>query len=162
MSKGYGDIEVIVPNVVGKPIDVAEKLLDENALIIGKVEYVDSDIYEAGTVVNQDIASGEKVTAKTPINVTVAGKVEDENEKKEESEKAKIISIALPTDRNSVHVKAVTRPVGGSTETTIYESTLNPHEKPEVVLRVLGSSKLELVIYFDGVVASTKTIDFTK
>ena len=161
VSKGYGDIEVIVPNVVGKPLDVAEKLLDENTLIIGKVEYVDSDIYEAGTVVNQDIASGEKVTAKTPINVTVAGKVE-EHDKNAGGEKAKIISIALPTDRNSVHVKAVTRPSGGGVESTIYESTLNPHEKPEVVLRVLGTSKLDLMIYFDGNLASTKTIDFTK
>lgn len=164
VSKGYGDIEVIVPNVVGKTLEAAEKLLNENTLIIGKVEYVDSDIYDAGTVVNQDIASGERVTAKTPINVTVAGKVEDDNDKTTSggSEKAKIISIALPTDRTSVAVKAVTRPVGGGTETTIYESTLNPQEKPEVVLRVLGTSKLELVIYFDGVVASTKTIDFSK
>ena len=63
--------------------------------------------------------------------------------------------------RKVVCKKAVTRPVGGGTEKVIYEATHDPSQKPEVVLRIVGTSKLELVIYFDGVQASSKIIEFT-
>lgn len=77
VSKGYEDMEVIVPYLVGKKIDAAQQLLLKNTLKMGKVEYVESDIYEPGTVINQSIASGESVKAKTEVNVKVAGKVSD-------------------------------------------------------------------------------------
>jgi len=185
VSKGYDDIEVVVPNIVGKKLDIAEQILDETSLVIGKVVYKETDIYEPGTVIKQDISSGEKVTAKTPINVTVAGEIEDDPEEKTDEnkdensegdkkttsnnggssssnlERAKTISIALPSDRASVNVKATTRPVGGGAETEFYNATLNTSQK-EVNLRVIGKSKLELVIYFDGVQVSTKVVDFTE
>jgi len=163
VSNGFGDIEVVVPNVVGKKLDVAKEMLEDLHLELDEkdIEYVDSDIFEDGIVIKQDIADGERVSPKTKIKVTVSGKPDSGNAT-DNGKKQKLITISLPEDRESVHVRVVTRPVGGSTETEIYEATLNTRQKQEFDLKVMGASKVELVVYFDGAVASTKTIDFTK
>lgn len=167
VSKGYEDMEVIVPYLVGKKIDAAQQLLLKNTLKMGKVEYVESDIYETGTVINQSIASGESVKAKTEVNVKVAGKVSDENEGKTEppvqTTRTKTISIDLPTDRASVAVRVVSKPADGSSaEKEVFSATLNPQKDPQVVLKVKGSTKNEFSIYFDGVLVSSKVVDFSE
>lgn len=167
VSKGYEDMEVIVPYLVGKKIDAAQQLLLKNTLKMGKVEYVESDIYEPGTVINQSIASGESVKAKTEVNVKVAGKVSDENEGKTEppvqTTRTKTISIDLPTDRASVAVRVVSKPADGSSaEKEVFSATLNPQKDPQVVLKVKGSTKNEFSIYFDGVLVSSKVVDFSE
>lgn len=167
VSKGYEDMEVIVPYLVGKKIDAAQQLLLKNTLKMGKVEYVESDIYEPGTVINQSIASGESVKAKTEVNVKVAGKVSDENEGKTETPaqttRTKTISIDLPTDRASVAVRVVSKPADGSSaEKEVFSATLNPQKDPQVVLKVKGSTKNEFSIYFDGVLVSSKVVDFSE
>ncbi len=171
VSKGYDDIEVVVPYLVGKKMDVAEKLLDSSNLTVGKVTYVESDIYDAGTVINQGIASGEKVSAKTAVSITVAGKTKaDNNSDKTNEDKnqttnkvsTRTLSIGLPTDRSSVQVKVVAKPMDSSGgEETKFNSTVNTSES-ELVLKVSGSGKVEYTIYFDGSVASTKVVDFSK
>ena len=167
VSKGYEDMEVIVPYLVGKKIDAAQQLLLKNTLKMGKVEYVESDIYEPGTVINQSIASGESVKAKTEVNVKVAGKVSDKNEGKTEppvqTTRTKTISIDLPTDRASVAVRVVSKPADGSSaEKEVFSATLNPQKDPQVVLKVKGSTKNEFSIYFDGVLVSSKVVDFSE
>lgn len=167
VSKGYEDMEVIVPYLVGKKIDAAQQLLLKNTLKMGKVEYVESDIYEPGTVINQSIASGESVKAKTEVNVKVAGKVSDENKGKTETPaqttRTKTISIDLPTDRASVAVRVVSKPADGSSaEKEVFSATLNPQKDPQVVLKVKGSTKNEFSIYFDGVLVSSKVVDFSE
>lgn len=167
VSKGYEDMEVIVPYLVGKKIDAAQQLLLKNTLKMGKVEYVESDIYEPGTVINQSIASGESVKAKTEVNVKVAGKVSDKNEGKTEppvqTTRTKTISIDLPTDRASVAVRVVSKPADGSSaEKEVFSATLNPQKDPQVVLKVKGSTKNEFSIYFDGVPVSSKVVDFSE
>lgn len=167
VSKGYEDMEVIVPYLVGKKIDAAQQLLLKNTLKMGKVEYVESDIYEPGTVINQSIASGESVKAKTEVNVKVAGKVSDKNEGKTETPvqttRTKTISIDLPTDRASVAVRVVSKPADGSSaEKEVFSATLNPQKDPQVVLKVKGSTKNEFSIYFDGVLVSSKVVDFSE
>lgn len=172
VSKGLDGVEIVVPNCVGKTIDAAEKLLDSHSLTLGKVEYVESDIYNPGTVINQDISSGETVDAKTKINLTVARKKTDsKDDKKTDSESTgssthtntKTLSISLPTDRSSVAVKVVSKPVGGGSESVVFpESTINTSERPEVVLKVSGTGKNEFTIYFDGAVASKKIVDFSE
>ncbi len=171
VSKGYDDIEVVVPYLVGKKMDVAEKLLDSSNLTVGKVTYVESDIYDAGTVINQGIASGEKVSAKTAVSITVAGKTKtDNNSDKTNDDKnqttnkvsTRTLSIGLPTDRSSVQVKVVAKSMDSSGgEETKFNSTVNTSES-ELVLKVSGSGKVEYTIYFDGSVASTKVVDFSK
>lgn len=164
VSNGFGDIEVVVPNIVGKKLEVAKEMLDELYLELDEkeIEYVDSDVFEDGIVIKQDIADGERVSPKTKIKVTVSGKPEDGDETSGNGKKSKLITISLPEDRESVHVRVVTRPAGGNTETEIYEATHNTKQKQEFELKVIGTSKVELVVYFDGVEASTKTIDFSK
>ncbi len=175
VSKGYDDIEVVVPYLVGKKLDVAEKMLDDSKLSVGEIKYVESDIYNAGTVINQSIASGETVNAKTAIDLTVAGTTKDNSKKDDENENENVqhtqpsdkvssrtLSIGLPTDRSTVQVKVVSKSADSSgSEKTEFNSTVNTSEA-ELVLKVSGSGKVEYTIYFDGNQVSTKTVDFSK
>lgn len=175
VSKGYDDIEVVVPYLVGKKLDAAEKMLDDSKLSVGEIKYVESDIYNAGTVINQGIASGETVNAKTAIDLTVAGTTKDNSKKDDEGEEENVqhtqpsnkagsrtLSIGLPTDRSTVQVKVVSKSADSNgSEKTEFNSTVNTSEA-ELVLKVSGSGKVEYTIYFDGSQVSTKTVDFSK
>ena len=57
----------------------------------------------------------------------------------------------------------VSKPADGSSaEKEVFSATLNPQKDPQVVLKVKGSTKNEFSIYFDGVLVSSKVVDFSE
>ena len=54
-----------MPQIVGKTLDEARRLLDESGLSFGNTVNVDNDEYPAGYVVKASVAAGEEVEAGT-------------------------------------------------------------------------------------------------
>lgn len=70
ISKGTED--ATVPDVVGKNLDAATKLLKENNLDVGTVTEVYSDSYDAGEVVYQETDAGTKLEKGSLINLQIS------------------------------------------------------------------------------------------
>ena len=70
ISKGPED--ATVPDVVGKNLDAATKLLKENNLDVGTVTEVYSDSYDAGEVVYQETDAGTKLEKGSLINLQIS------------------------------------------------------------------------------------------
>ncbi len=78
VNYGTGDIEV--PDIVGMRKSKGEEALIEAGLVLGSVEYVNSDS-PVGEIIEQDPEEGEKVNANTRVNVKVSqGSVDEEVE----------------------------------------------------------------------------------
>lgn len=61
-----------IPDMNGKTLAEATRLLEENSLRKGNVTKVNSDTYDEGIVIETNPAIGEKVKELTPINLTVS------------------------------------------------------------------------------------------
>ena len=65
VSTGPEKKNAIMPQIVGKTLDEARRLLDESGLSFGNTVNVDNDEYPAGYVVKASVAAGEEVEAGT-------------------------------------------------------------------------------------------------
>ena len=63
---------VTMVNVVGKTLDEAKREIEALGLSFGEPNYVTSDTYEEGYVVEQDVRVGEQVLKGTKIHLTVS------------------------------------------------------------------------------------------
>lgn len=66
--------DVEIPNLVGKTVDEAKKILDENKLTYVEDESVYSTEYEAGQIISQNppFVEGRKIKQKTEVKVVVS------------------------------------------------------------------------------------------
>ena len=71
VSDGPDVQEVEVPDLLGKNVEDAEKMLNELKLNLGEIEYVDSE-KPKGEILEQSPAKNEKVTTGTDIHVVVS------------------------------------------------------------------------------------------
>jgi serine/threonine-protein kinase len=72
MFVSRGVRRVTVPNVVGMPLDEAEKALQDERLRVGEVTEQASDDVPEGEVISQSVAAGTEVNARTEIDLTVS------------------------------------------------------------------------------------------
>ncbi|MCD7847646.1 MAG: Stk1 family PASTA domain-containing Ser/Thr kinase [Oscillospiraceae bacterium] len=78
VSIGPSVEDTTVPSVIGKTVDEAQNLIEDNYLV-AKIQYVESS-EEAGTVIDQSIESGETVTRNTTVTIYVSdGTVTEED-----------------------------------------------------------------------------------
>lgn len=61
-----------VPDMKGKTLDEAKKLLEENGLVLGTVEEVFDDTAPKGTIISQDTLAGKTVFEGTEVGFTVS------------------------------------------------------------------------------------------
>ena len=72
LSRQSGEDGTIVPNLVGSSKEEAETLLDEHELFIRVSGQQNSDQYEEGTIISQNLAEGLTVMKNTFIEVVVS------------------------------------------------------------------------------------------
>lgn len=70
--KGTLREEIDVPNLVSLSVDQATALGDEEGFVIEVVEYEDSDVYEEGTIIEQDYQVGQTIYNDGTIKVIVS------------------------------------------------------------------------------------------
>ncbi len=70
VSKGAED-QIKVPNLIGKRITEAQKLLMESNLVLGKIDFRTEETYLPELIIEQDPLQGELVDKDTPVNIIV-------------------------------------------------------------------------------------------
>lgn len=83
IGKGFGNIEV--PDLIGKSLSEATKILADSSLIVGKVNYQLSRTLLPNTILDQYPAPGNKLNSgdKVDLFITKEGTVEEKNESPE-------------------------------------------------------------------------------
>lgn len=72
LSKGKDEETVRTPNIVGKPLEEAQQILEDFDLQYGSITYDENSNLPEGTVISQDPDAGEDVKAKTVVNLVVS------------------------------------------------------------------------------------------
>ncbi len=168
VSSGKGDIDCVVPSVLNLTKDQARAKLEDNGLLLNeRILYIDSDTVEANRVVEQSIAPGEKVPAKTKVSIFLASKKsshDNENNSSNGSEtsiKEKTLKYSTVTLSGLTRVKIVEKSSNGNLK-TLFDQTVDPETLDEIVIKVKGTGVHNYTIYHGDVVASETQIDFNK
>ena len=72
ISKGSEDVEVRMPDVLGKSQEAAASMLEESGLVVGNVEDSYSSEYPAGQICYQSYSSGTSVGQGTIVDLKVS------------------------------------------------------------------------------------------
>ena len=70
VSKG-AENQIKVPNLIGKRIPEAQKLLMESNLVLGKIDFRTEETYLPELIIEQNPSQGELVDKDTPVNIIV-------------------------------------------------------------------------------------------
>ncbi len=155
VSTGVEDREVVVPRLVGETLEKAKKLIEQNELTVGDITY-EKSVLDKGIVIKQSIGAGESTNVTTAIELVVSNGDEEVENTDNPKQKEKLLSIALPEDKEQVTLKIC------ANGEKIHESVQYPKKNPEYSIKVKGSSVTNFEIYFDGVLHDSQTIDFSK
>jgi beta-lactam-binding protein with PASTA domain len=79
ISTGPSTPAVVMPNLVGQSVPEAEDALRQIGLGMGKVSQEPKEDAIEGAILRQKPAAGERVTANTPIEVTIANNLGENN-----------------------------------------------------------------------------------
>lgn len=72
VSKGETPDKVAMPDLLGRTLEEAQKLIEENNLVLGDVKKKESDKYLANQVMEQDTKAGVMVEEETTVNLVVS------------------------------------------------------------------------------------------
>lgn len=67
-----GEAKVVVPGLRGRSVRDAKFTLERNGLRMGDVQYAASNAYPAGTIIDQSIQQGMKVSKGTSVRISVS------------------------------------------------------------------------------------------
>ncbi len=83
IGKGFGDI--VVPDLIGKSLSEATKILADSSLAVGKINYQFSNSLLPNTILDQYPATGNRLNAgdKVDLFITKEGTIEEKNEIRE-------------------------------------------------------------------------------
>ena len=82
VSIGKGDGDIIVPDLIGKSLTEAQRILSDSTLIVGKVNYQISGTLLPNTVLDQYPAPGNKLNTGSSVDlfITKEGRLEERTE----------------------------------------------------------------------------------
>jgi len=130
--------KVEVPSVVGRGIDMAERILKEHNLRLGEVSHTESEA-ERGTVIAQEPAAGAAVPAGTAVHLVVSSGIGDK------VEVPAVVELDVDTARHVLTEKGLK--VG---EVSHRESELSPGtvlaQEPKAGTLVLVGTAVHLVV----------------
>lgn len=138
ISLGPEAQKVIVPYLIGKSLDEAQKEILSANLTIGKVEYKQSE-FDKDIVADQYPKPGTEVDNATPINLTISSG-------KEETKKFNL-SIPLPQKEGEFTVKVVVSDKNG--KRTVYESKHTSKDSP-LLVPIEGTGTIDIEVWIEG------------
>ena len=176
VSKGPEDVNVTVPNFVGKDISEVKSELAAAGLQLGSISSQESD-KPKDQVIKQSVASGSEVAKDSTINFEVSKGPSDNSEEENNSnnnennsqtqqpaEQTKTLSFTVEApsnyaDINSIPVK-VLKIINGSSVEVAYDSRHALSDFP-LTISVSGSGQAEIQCYIDNVYQWSQTVDFS-
>jgi serine/threonine-protein kinase len=72
VSNGPKPTHAEAPNIVGERIEDARAKIEENGLVVGKVDYKDNPSLKPGTVISQSVPPGTTIPLENAINIVVS------------------------------------------------------------------------------------------
>lgn len=145
---------VPIPKLVGKTLEDAETTIRAAGLKRGNISREESD-EPVGTVISQSPKEGSESPKDSQVNLVVSsGRTTKTPTPTESTTNKTVLKIMLPqTDSGTVSVKLV------ANGKKIYEKTHNCSEG-EVAVTVSAKNNATVEVYFDGVLATTKVVEF--
>ncbi len=185
VSKGPEDVNVVVPNFVGKDISAVKTELDAAGLKLGSISSVDSD-KPKDQVTGQSLASGSEVAKDSTINFEISKGTSEQPEEPDESEtsettdntensgtsdtqepaeteKTLSFTVEAPatyTDINSIPVK-ILKIVNGNSVEVAYDDKRPLSDFPFTV-NITGSGQAEIQLYIDNVYQWSQMVNFSE
>ncbi len=185
VSKGPEDVNVVVPNFVGKDISTVKSELSAAGLKLGSISSVDSD-KPKDEVTGQSLASGSEVAKDSTINFEISKGVTEQPEEPEttepsgttdnsgdtgntqtqepaETEKTLTFTVEAPasyTDINSIPVK-ILKIINGSSVEVAYDDKRPLSDFPFTV-SIKGTGQAEIQLYIDNVYQWSQNVNFSE
>ncbi len=188
VSKGPEDVNIVVPNFVGKDISAVKSELDAAGLKLGSISSVDSD-RPKDEVTGQSLSSGSEVAKDSTINFEISkgvtepveepettepaettddtGSTADENtdqtQEPAETEKTLTFTVEAPasyTDINSIPVK-ILKIINGSSVEVVYDDKRPLSDFPFTV-SIKGTGQAEIQLYIDNVYQWSQNVNFSE
>ena len=156
VSTGNGTEEITMINLVGASLDTAEKMLKSANLSLKNVEYKYSDTYGKGTVIEQNVAMGEKVMTGTGISVVVS-KGKDPNSS---SGPANTIPLVLDYTMSQNDVFEIKINMVQDGKVTLVHDQVHYKSNNGESISITGSGTATLLIYYDNNLVQEGTVDF--
>lgn len=166
VSKGPETSTVLMTNLVGTDIEEAKRDILSLGLVVGTIEYRNSDEYAENIVISQSIPAVSEVEENEEVNLIVSlgpeGEQtptgEDTSENPTDNGQAtEHINITLPQDREKVNLK-VEKIQNGITSIVYDKDHDTSNEK--VWVTVSGTGRVTYKIYFDGVERLEREVNF--
>ncbi len=147
---------VQVPDLVGKTVDEARRLLSSMGLTVAaNIRYVSSEKYPEDRIVSQNPAKHTQVERRTPVELQVSsGAPPDEDLAPPDEAFVYHLSWPLPDLPNPILVRVEMEDAQGTR--VIFEETREPNETVEIEAEGLGKQAI-FRIYYDNQLVQTVT-----
>jgi serine/threonine protein kinase/beta-lactam-binding protein with PASTA domain len=160
ISSGPDIKQVVVPSVLGDPLQTAENKLINAGLVIADKFRQDSDTIPEGRVISQSIEPNSVVDDGSSIVLVISsGKKADELDQREPVERTVVLNIDLPAGQKDL--KVTVKKYQDGVEEIEYQRRHDANEGP-LKVPVKGKGKVRVVVLFNDVIHSDGTIDFSK
>jgi serine/threonine-protein kinase len=135
VSKGKTPAKVAMPDLRGHTLEEAQKILEENKLVLGDTKRQDSNEYYSNQIMEQDTAGGVMVDEGTTVNLVVSkgpGPVAQ----------TRGLEFTLPQESDYYKVEVILRDAKG--ERKIYNELHQGGETLNLGVNYFGSASVEI------------------
>ncbi|MBE6020492.1 MAG: Stk1 family PASTA domain-containing Ser/Thr kinase [Clostridiales bacterium] len=157
VSNGKGQEEIEMINLIGADLDSATEMIRSANLVLNNVDYRYNDTYDAGLVIEQNIAMGEKIMTGTKINLIVS-----KGRNPESSSEGTTATVPLILDytvsQNDVFEIKINLVQDGIV--TLVHDQVHYKSNNGESIDITGSGKGTLLIYYDNKLVNEGVIDF--
>lgn len=138
ISEGPTPERISMPNLIGKPLDEARQILQENKLKIGsEISRKESNAYYADYVIDQDTQAGVLVDEDTTINLTVSSGPGP-------AAQTRTIELRLPEEQDFYKVVIKVKDARGQRE--VYDQMHNGGDGVVVGVSYFGTAQAEVFL----------------
>jgi serine/threonine protein kinase len=144
VSKGEAPERVSMPNLIGKPLEEAKRIIEDSKLKLGEVRSKESTEYSSNYVIEQNITAGTLLEEGSTINLSVSkgpGPVAN----------TEVLRFELPDDEDFYNVKVTVRDAKGERE--VYNEFHEAGDRIKIAINYFGSGTAE--VRLNGTVFNT-------
>lgn len=148
ISRGPKVKKATVPNILGKDISEATRLINNSGLVVGNVDKKNSDEYPEGQVIWQSYKAGDQLEEKQAIDLIISlGKKEEEPQQMNYT-----FRVAPPKEEGTY--KVVIKKVTNNGDVNVYSSEFKAEDGIQNI-RLTGPVNSKYKVYIDNELAQT-------
>ena len=157
VSNGKGQEEIEMIKLIGADLDSATEMIRSVNLVLNNVDYEYNDTYDAGLVIEQNIAMGEKIMTGTKINLVVS-KGRNPDSSSEGATATVPLILDYTVSQNDVFEIKINLVQDGIV--TLVHDQVHYKSNNGESIDITGSGKGTLLIYYDNKLVNEGVIDF--